>query len=558
MRTDQIAGDTRYRRFSGMNPCLRAITFITVMVLFMSAFLTACLGDSDDEPVLLADYGHHGASFARELAARYPGRSPGSVSERAAGDMIIRYLQDLGYEPVIETFHFETEVETETESEDSDTEAANDEIMMMRYYSRNIIVRIPGTGFISEDDEVISRQIIIGAHYDTAIGTEQITPVAEDPETDDPAAEDPETDEPDTEDPDEQDSQQDLQDEDMFESELVFEDLEHNWYLYDGIHDNASGIGVLMTLARILRQETLAYDVVLVAFGAGEANMAGSRDFASRMSPDEIEQTDAMYEINAVYAGDKVYAHAGWNSLVGEDQKDYDMRRKLYELTDVFYEHELYTNNRFMLYTNQSSFFTALPVEEAEDVTETEPEAPDEALEEEAPDADESDTDEILEDTDESAAITRPQPAKFIYREWTVRESDYRSFDKLGIPIVYFDSGDYNINELADFRESNSPAFSDTGGMISQTAFDSTTVLSFVFDEPEQDEQTTFDEYQESIPEEAGVSDVDQTPEQIDQLRQRINNISFLILEAAKKGTHLIDQDYTDEGPDGLLSASEN
>ncbi len=545
MRTDQITRRSRYDRSSDLRPGLRAVALFAAIILLFMSLLTSCLGESDDEPVRLADYGSYGADFARELAARYPGRSPGSVSEREAGDMIIRHLQDLGYEPLIETFHFEVEID----SEDSDAEHNNEAAATRRYYSRNIIVRIPGTGFLTEDDEVLSRQIIIGAHYDTAIGTETITPETEEPETEEPETDEPEIDDPDTEAPDDQDEPQDT----TLENDRVFTDLEQNWSLYDGIHDNASGIGVLMTLARLLRQETLAYDVVLVAFGAGEADLAGSHTFASAMSRGEIERTDAMYEINAVYAGDKVYAHAGWNALISEDQKDYDMRRKLYELTDVFYENELYSNNRFMLYTNQSSFFTELPAEMTEEEPpESEPEEPEE------PEETEDEMIEETEDNDESGAVSEPGTARYIYREWTVRESDYRSFDQLGIPIVVFDSGDYNINELADFRESNNPAFSNTGGMISQTAYDSSTVLSFVFDEPDLDERTVTALDENNVSDEADQTDFDDTPEQIDQLRQRINNISFLILEAAKKGTHLINQDHTNEAQDSLLTASEN
>jgi hypothetical protein len=61
--------------------------------------------------------------------------------------------------------------------------------------------------------------------------------------------------------------------------------------------------------------QTYGYDVVLVAFGAGCDNQAGSAHFVSGMTPVEVAQTDAMYCVEALFAGDKLYASAGLNSL---------------------------------------------------------------------------------------------------------------------------------------------------------------------------------------------------------------------------------------------------
>ena len=481
---------------------IRLLALLMAVLLSLPLFLAGCLSDDSEEPERLADYGTYGSAFAHRLASRYPGRSPGSESEKSAAEMVVTELTRLGYEPETERFSFFVEAEAASDSEaDSSDEASEDNgVERIRKTSQNIIVKVPGTGFIDEQETVIRRQIIIGAHYDTAVGIEMISPPEEEPEQEEETTPD-ETEETDA-------------DEEGDNGGYLFEDLEQDWTVYDGIHDNASGIGVLMTLARQLKNNPLEYDVVLIAFGAGTAGMAGSRHYAANMDEASIAMTDVMYNIDSIYAGDKVYAHAGWHALGDETRKDYHLRRKLYELTDVFYENMLYTNNQFMLYTNQATFYTPLPVSILDPISITEEDDPEPEMEQDEI----GDTDGLI--GEETAAAAEP---KFIYREWTVRESDYRPFDKLGIAVVHFDSGDYNIQQIDDFSESNHPAFSPTDGQISNTAYDSTTVLNSVFDQ------------RLSLQRSASQNDEADTP-QVDQLTRRVNNVAFLILEAAKKG----------------------
>lgn len=203
------------------------------------------------------------------------------------------------------------------------------------------------------------------------------------------------------------------------------------WADFNGITDNAASIGALMMIAREMKNQRTGYDVILVAFGAGKSGQAGARHFASGMTSGEIAATDAMYNMEGIYAGDKLYAHAGQNSILPGPQKDYEKRRKLYEATDVYYEHELYTNNRVALYTNQSS---------------------------------------IEVDHDGNGTLE-------LYREWTLHESDHTPFDKLGIPIVFFEGFDYNAKTLEEMKESSNPAFTATNGQIKDTPYDSIAFL---------------------------------------------------------------------------------
>jgi alkaline phosphatase isozyme conversion protein len=253
--------------------------------------------------------------------------------------------------------------------------------------SANYIVKIPGQGFMmaAEDGSYKEehRQVIVGAHYDTVFGTSN-------------SAANPD---------------------------------------YNGIQDNASGIGCLLTLAKQLKGTSNGYDVILVAFGAGEDSAAGAAYYESQMTLDEISSTDAMYCIESIYAGDKLYASAGWNSLASGMK--YEMRRKLYEAYDVVYENSLSSKNGVDLLYNESG----LSIDVNGDGT-----------------AD-------------------------IYREVTLNQSDYVPFDNAGIPIVFLESYDYNYAAVEEMKETKNLNLQTAAGMIRHTDLDSIDLLAASLDE---------------------------------------------------------------------------
>lgn len=280
--------------------------------------------------------------------------------------------------------------------------------------SQNIVVQIPGSGFRPKQENqesagaaktVICRRVLVGAHYDVAVSEEH----------------------------------------------------KADYPSFDGISDNASGVAALLTLAKQLKKNPMGYDVVLVAFGAGNDDFAGAKYFAENMIEEDVSAFDAVYIIGPIYAGDKLYAHAGRNSL--EEGKKYEMRRKLYQATDVVFEHQLRSRNGVDLMLNQSLYSISYP---------------------------------------EGSAKEYP------YREFTTRDSDYVPFDELDIPCVYIESGNYDMKEEGQVKESTHPAFEEVGGIISGSKFDSTTLL------------------------------VDTLP--WGTLQKRINNTAFILLEAIRKG----------------------
>ncbi|MCQ2533443.1 MAG: M28 family peptidase [Clostridia bacterium] len=257
--------------------------------------------------------------------------------------------------------------------------------------SYNYYVKIEGKGFKDVDSKGVAtdvrRSVIVGAHYDTAFSSG-----------------------------DKDDS-----------------------YSFDGISDNASGIGCLMTVAKNIKDYDLDFDVYLVAFGAESDNQAGSRFFYSQLTSDIRNSIEVMFCIDSIYAGDKVYASSGFNSL--DLSQKYSMRRKLYQAYDVAYDYMLGSINGFYLYYNECGIITDLNGDGVDDV----------------------------------------------YREVTTVKSDYVVFDEANIPVVFFDSGDYFFQDMDDFKETKNLHLQEFDGKISKTYLDSSEILDDVLNKNDVD-----------------------------------------------------------------------
>lgn len=358
-----------YRR-----PLKRRQTAIFMLIFFLFSLLFTLTGCQEEEEELrepeletVTDYGDYGENVARDLAMRYPYRSPFSEQEVQAGNYVRSAFEELGYQVEMQTFS----------SPD------------MMSYSTNYIVRIMGNGFMQRNggESYIStrKTVVIGSHYDA------------------------------------------------FYSELEREIIPD----FSGIQDNASGIGVLLTIAKALKTEKFGYDVVLVAFGAGSQEALGSQVFYSTLTPEEKDSLDVMYNIESIYAGDKLYAHSGWNSLIPGAK--YEKRRKLYELYDVVYEYELPSEKigGFDILYNESNVLADINGDGIQDA----------------------------------------------YREVTMTRSDHTPFDEGGIPVVFIESYDYNFDTVEDMKETKNLSLQTYGGQIRDTGSDSLSLLSSALDE---------------------------------------------------------------------------
>jgi alkaline phosphatase isozyme conversion protein len=102
----------------------------------------------------------------------------------------------------------------------------------------------------------------------------------------------------------------------------------------------------------------------------------------------------------------------------------------------------------------------------------------------------------------------------------SANKSDYVVFDEAGIPIVFFDSYDYNFIALEDMKDTKNLNLQAYGGQIKGTPADSTELLDSVI----RKEDTDTDE--DGIPDKSG-----------DVLQIRINAIAFVMLETLNKGS---------------------
>lgn len=275
--------------------------------------------------------------------------------------------------------------------------------------SCNYIVRIPGEGFMQRDSfgeyDEVHKTVVIGAHYDAPISYEQ----------------------------------------------------RESYPNYDGIQNNACGVGALITAAKQMFGHKYAYDVIIVAFGASSSNYRGASVFLSSLSEDEKKSIECMYCIESIYAGDKLYAHAGHSSLV--EGNKYSFRRKLYEAYDVAYENSLYSQTGTDLYYNMS-----------------------------------------LLNFDVNGDLINDE-----YREVTRVRSDYSIFDSQSIPVVFFESSDYNFTKLSDMKETKNLSLQEYNGAVRDTPLDSSELLKEAIEE--------------------------------DRLQTRINVVAFIIEKAVEKGS---------------------
>ncbi|MDO5733940.1 MAG: M28 family peptidase [Eubacteriales bacterium] len=409
-----------------------SLCYLLALLISLSLVFSGCSHHDSEAEAKPARYGSFGADFAVELARSVPQRGPGSSGERQAAELIKAAFEGLGYQVELQPFSFYLNSGQQAESQ-------------------NLIIKIPGRGFKLESNydpnssildsqrppaELSGRKLYIMAHYDSYASESEYLALSE-------------------------------------RSPAL-----PNFNQADGIHDNSAAVAVLLSLAKELKSHQTAYDIVLVLLGAGHSDYAGASALLSTLSAEDKNLTDCVVNLSNIYAGDKIYAHAGQNSVTGEHSKNYALRRKLYEVTDIYYNNLLLTHNNFAIYTNQST-----------------------------------------------EKVTHPSLGiPVLYREWTLVESDHSVFDRAGYPIVFIQSGQYDFNsEQQSFRESTDPFFNASGGRIAGSGFDSTQILlpHFAVNTSEQNQ--------------AARDNNEEPDEAIDLLSRNINNLAFVLLELADK-----------------------
>lgn len=173
-------------------------------------------------------YGETAVEEIYYLSTNLAGRSIGTEKEQEAIAYLSGRLGDFGYAPELQEFTFDRGGESFT--------------------SANIIAERQGTS---------GKQIIVGAHYDTAPSSAAI-------------------------------DRTNLQ----------------------GTNDNSSGVGVLLELAQRLDPDS-RHTVKFILFGAEEVGLIGAEHYVSTMSADEIDDTIVMINMDSLIVGDFLYLNAG-------------------------------------------------------------------------------------------------------------------------------------------------------------------------------------------------------------------------------------------------------
>jgi len=81
-----------------------------------------------------------------------------------------------------------------------------------------------------------------------------------------------------------------------------------------GVDDNASGLGVMLELAKQLSHQPLHYGVRFVALSASESQLHGMDDYVARMNEKEKKNTLLVIDLNSLITGDHLYFNSGINT----------------------------------------------------------------------------------------------------------------------------------------------------------------------------------------------------------------------------------------------------
>ncbi|MBN2115964.1 MAG: M20/M25/M40 family metallo-hydrolase [Anaerolineales bacterium] len=76
-----------------------------------------------------------------------------------------------------------------------------------------------------------------------------------------------------------------------------------------GADDNASGVAVILEVARRIREQNTPYTIRFILFGAEELGLQGSKYYVGHMTEDQIQNTVAMINLDSVTAGDLAYVY---------------------------------------------------------------------------------------------------------------------------------------------------------------------------------------------------------------------------------------------------------
>lgn len=77
-----------------------------------------------------------------------------------------------------------------------------------------------------------------------------------------------------------------------------------------GTDDNASGVAVMLEVAKLVLGAKTPYTIRFIAFGAEESGLLGSSAYLNQMSQDDFQNIIVMVDLDSLVAGDTAYAYS--------------------------------------------------------------------------------------------------------------------------------------------------------------------------------------------------------------------------------------------------------
>ena len=82
-----------------------------------------------------------------------------------------------------------------------------------------------------------------------------------------------------------------------------------------GSDDNASGVAVMLEVAKLVQSMPTPYTIRFIAFGAQESGLSGSYAYLNQMSQEEFENIIGMIDLDSLVAGDNAYVFSDEDQL---------------------------------------------------------------------------------------------------------------------------------------------------------------------------------------------------------------------------------------------------
>lgn len=76
-----------------------------------------------------------------------------------------------------------------------------------------------------------------------------------------------------------------------------------------GADDNASGIGVILEVAQLIKDKPTPYTIRFIFFGAEEVGLQGSKYYIEQITDEQIQNTIGMINLDSLTAGDFAYIY---------------------------------------------------------------------------------------------------------------------------------------------------------------------------------------------------------------------------------------------------------